>query len=76
MRNGEMMAVFFIDLDHFKMVNDNLGHAAGDAMLQEVASRLKSFAGEPETLARAAVMSSSIWQACRQQRPLQRWPQG
>jgi diguanylate cyclase (GGDEF)-like protein len=47
-----MLAVLFIDLDHFKMINDTLGHAAGDAMLKEVTRRLKSCVPETETLAR------------------------
>jgi diguanylate cyclase (GGDEF)-like protein len=52
-RKGEVLAALFIDLDHFKTVNDNLGHAAGDAVLQAIASRLKNCVAETEILARA-----------------------
>lgn len=40
-RSGQHFAIFYIDLDHFKPVNDTLGHAAGDLLLQHVAQRLK-----------------------------------
>lgn len=44
--------VLFIDLDRFKIVNDSLGHEAGDLLLKEMASRLRSCVGESEVLAR------------------------
>lgn len=51
-RSGSTLALFFIDLDGFKSVNDEHGHAAGDAVLVEVARRLKSAFRETDMVAR------------------------
>ena len=51
-RANNQVGVIFIDLDGFKKVNDAFGHAAGDALLQEVAVRLKGGCREEDTVAR------------------------
>jgi len=51
-RAGEPLAILFIDLDRFKNVNDTLGHAAGDRVLQEIAQRLLNCLREVDTVSR------------------------
>ncbi len=51
-RRGQPLAVAFLDLDGFKAINDNHGHDAGDALLVQVASRMKGVLRESDTLAR------------------------
>lgn len=51
-RRGAKLALFFLDLDQFKQVNDTLGHIVGDELLQEVAKRLDKALRKSDVLAR------------------------
>jgi len=51
-RHGDALAVLFMDLDRFKVINDGFGHIAGDRLLAAVASRLQAAVRYPDTVAR------------------------
>jgi diguanylate cyclase (GGDEF)-like protein len=64
-RRGESSAVLYLDLDHFKAVNDTLGHPVGDALLQAITLRLRAQIRETDTVARLggdefAIVQSSV----------------
>ncbi|MGD0313501.1 MAG: EAL domain-containing protein [Acidimicrobiales bacterium] len=51
-RVGEPVCMFFVDLDHFKTVNDTMGHAAGDDLIRQVSQRLVDTVRQQDTVAR------------------------
>lgn len=51
-RHGDWVVLLFLDLDRFKPINDSLGHAAGDRMLKDVATRLAACVDEEDAVAR------------------------
>ncbi len=51
-QTGAQLAVLFLDVDHFKNINDTLGHRVGDELLIQLAARLKSLIREEDTLSR------------------------
>jgi diguanylate cyclase (GGDEF)-like protein/PAS domain S-box-containing protein len=53
-REGSQVAVLFLDLDRFKIINDTYGHAVGDGLLKEVAMRIKNLVRKEDTVSRYA----------------------
>jgi diguanylate cyclase (GGDEF)-like protein/PAS domain S-box-containing protein len=51
-RANNHLAVLFLDLDNFKIINDSMGHDAGDALLKQIAKRLSSCVRETDTISR------------------------
>jgi diguanylate cyclase (GGDEF)-like protein/PAS domain S-box-containing protein len=51
-RRHQQAALLFVDIDHFKQINDTLGHAAGDALLQEVGRRIRAAVRPDDTVSR------------------------
>ena len=69
-KRGDIVATHILDLDHFKHVNDTLGHPAGDKLLEMVADRLRALVRETDTIARMggdefAVVQAAISQTGR-----------
>jgi diguanylate cyclase (GGDEF)-like protein len=68
-RQGSTFNVLMFDLDHFKAVNDTLGHATGDRLVQAVAQRLRACVDQPDLVARIGGDEFAVVQTvCRDQR--------
>jgi diguanylate cyclase (GGDEF)-like protein/PAS domain S-box-containing protein len=70
-KRGEQLAVFCLDLDHFKFVNDSLGHPTGDQLLMAVARRLKECVRECDTIARLGGDEFAIVQVGTRNQPIE-----
>lgn len=51
-RKGEKVALLVVDIDHFKIINDSVGHSVGDVLLQAIAKRLKQYSRSIDTVSR------------------------
>jgi diguanylate cyclase (GGDEF)-like protein len=63
-KRSDQLAVFCLDLDHFKEINDSLGHPVGDALLKEVGRRLGECVTEHDTVARLGGDEFAVVQFC------------
>lgn len=79
LRQGESFAVLLLDLDHFKSINDSYGHAAGDAVLCDVARRLETIVSDRGVAARfggeeflVVLPQADEWQAQRMAEEIRR----
>ncbi|MFT3756681.1 MAG: EAL domain-containing protein [Pseudoxanthomonas sp.] len=66
MDDGRCFAVLFLDLDRFKLVNDSIGHVAGDALLVEVARRIADAVGPGDLVARLGGDEFAVLADCRE----------